>query len=183
MMNSLRKFMRESATISVAFGKCRRAMTTVELAMLAVPFFTIFFAIIETGYMFFLAILLEGATSDAARQIRTGFVQEAGSPLGRFQSILCEKMYNLIQCPQSLVIDVRNYSRFADAVPVSMAESQPGATFVAGNPGDVVVVRVAFSWHFITPFLDMALGQADGGSRSFIASAAFRNEPWAGAIN
>jgi Flp pilus assembly protein TadG len=165
------------------FARARDAITSIEMAMLALPFLTIFFAIIETGYMFFLAILLEGATADAARQIRTGAVQEAGSPLAKFQQILCERMFNVIQCPQGVIIDVRNYSRFEDAVLPAMAASQAGASFVAGNPGDVIVVRVAFSWHFITPFLETLLGQADGGQRTFISSAAFRNEPWGGPIN
>lgn len=165
------------------FIRARDAITSVEIAMLALPFLTIMFAIIETGYMFFLAILLEGATADAARQIRTGVVQEAGSPLAKFQQILCDRMFNIIQCPQNVVIDVRNYSRFEEAVLPGMAATQAGATFVAGNPGDVIVVRVAFSWHFITPFLDTLLAQSDGGQRTFISSAAFRNEPWGGPIN
>jgi len=166
-----------------AYARARDAITTVEIALLAVPFLTIFFAIIETGYMFFLAILLEGATADAARQIRTGVVQESGSPLDKFQQILCEQMFGLIACPQSFVIDVRNFSRFEDAVLPTMSSTQAGSTFVAGNPGDVVVVRVAFSWNFITPFLGTLLGEVDGGERTFISSAAFRNEPWAGPIN
>lgn len=170
---------RLGAAIAV-FGKCRRAITTLELSLLALPFFTIFFAIIETGYVFFLAILLEGATADAARQIRTGVVQEAGSPLARFQEILCDRLFGMIPCPQALVIDVRNYSRFEDANPPAMPATQQGSTFVAGNPGDVIVVRVSYSWHFITPFLDQALG--DDGARAFIASAAFRNEPWGGPL-
>ena len=165
------------------FARARDAIASVEVALLALPFMTILFAIIETGYMFFLAILLEGATADAARQIRTGVVQESGSPLAKFQQTLCERMFNLIQCPQGVIIDVRNYSRFEDAVPPAMAASQAGAMFAAGNPGDVIVVRVAFSWHFITPFLDQMLAQGDGGQRTFISSAAFRNEPWGGPIN
>jgi Flp pilus assembly protein TadG len=165
------------------FAKARDAITTVEVGLLALPFLTIMFAIIETGYMFFLAILLEGATADAARQIRTGLVQESGSPLAKFQQILCDRMFNVIQCPQGIVIDARNYSRFEDAVLPVMAANQAGAMFAAGNPGDVIVVRVAFSWHFITPFLDQLLAQADGGQRTFISSAAFRNEPWGGPIN
>lgn len=163
-------------------GGDRRGITSVEIAMLALPFLTILFAIIETGYMFFLAILLEGATADAARQIRTGNVQQSGSPLAQFQSILCARLWGMIACPANVIIDVRNFSRFDDAVP-AMAADQAGSTFAPGNPGDVVVVRVAYSWHFVTPFLETALANADGGTRTFIASAAFRNEPYAGPLN
>jgi Flp pilus assembly protein TadG len=155
------------------------ASTTAEFALLALPFLTVLFAIIETGYMFFLAILLEGATADAARQIRTGNVQQAGAPLGQFQTILCDRLFGMIACPQDVIIDVRNYSQFRDAAPPPIAANQEGATFTPGNAGDVVVVRVSFAWEFITPFLNQALANSDGGTRSFISSAAFRNEPFA----
>jgi Flp pilus assembly protein TadG len=62
-------------------AKERRGAITVEYALLALPFFTILFAIIETGYIFFAAILIEGATAEASRQIRTGAVQQAALPL------------------------------------------------------------------------------------------------------
>jgi Flp pilus assembly protein TadG len=54
------------------FGRAREGVTALEFALVAVPFLTIMFAILETGYVFFLAILIEGATADASRQIRTG---------------------------------------------------------------------------------------------------------------
>ncbi len=165
------------------FFRRKSGVTSVEMAMLALPFLTILFAIIETGYMFFLAIMLEGATGDAARQIRTGSVQQSGSPLVQFQAVLCDRLFGMIQCPAKVVVDVRNYSRFDAANPPAMAGNQAGSTFAPGNPGDVIVVRVAYTWNFITPLLSNALANADGGTRTFVASAAFRNEPYAGPLN
>ena len=154
-------------------ARARRGAVAVEYAMLALPFFTILFAILETGYIFFAAILIEGATAEAARQIRTGAVQEAGAPLAQFQAILCNNLFGVVPCGD-LVIDVRNFTRFADANPPPIA----GPTFAPGAAGDVVVVRVAYQWSFITPFIDTALSNVDGGTRSIVSSAAFRNEPF-----
>lgn len=158
-------------------AKERRGAIAVEYALLALPFFTILFAIIETGYIFFSAILIEGATAEAARQIRTGSVQQSGAPLTQFRDILCGNLFGIVPCGD-LIIDVRNFTRFADANPPPIAGNAAGATFAPGAAGDVVVVRVAYSWNFITPFIETALSNADGGTRSIVSSAAFRNEPF-----
>ena len=158
-------------------GRDRKGATAVEFALIAVPFITILLAVIETGYVFFLAILIEGATADAARQIRTGAVQESGAPLAQFQTTICNQVFGLVPCGD-FVIDVRNYTRFSDASPPSMPGNQAGATFAPGGPGDIVVVRVAYAWSFMTPLLENLMANADGGSRSIVASQAFRNEPY-----
>ena len=158
-------------------ARARRGAVAVEYALLSIPFLTILFAIIETGYIFFAAILIEGATAEAARQIRTGAVQESGAPLTQFRGILCNNLFGIVPCGD-LVIDVRNFTRFTDANPPPIAGNAAGATFAPGAAGDVVVVRVAYEWYFITPFIDEALSKADGGTRSIVSSAAFRNEPF-----
>ena len=154
-----------------------RAVTAVEFSLIALPFITMLVAIIETGYVFFLAIVIEGATSDAARQIRTGAVQESGAPLAQFEAVLCDRVFELVPCGD-FIIDVRNYTRFSDATPPAMPGNQAGATFAPGATGDIVVVRVAYAWNFMTPLIDNLMANADGGSRSIIASQAFRNEPY-----
>ncbi len=154
-------------------ARARRGAIAVEYALLAVPFFTILLAIIETGYIFFAAILIEGATAEAARQIRTGAVQGSSAPLAQFRAILCNSLFGVVPCGD-LVIDVRNFTRFADANPPPIA----GNSFAPGGAGDVVVVRVAYQWSFITPLLNRALSNAAGNTRSIVSSAAFRNEPF-----
>jgi hypothetical protein len=79
-----------------------------------------------------------------------------------------------------LLIDVRNYSRFGDAPPIGTGG---GNSFAPGNPGDVVVVQVSYRWNFVTPLLEYALGSASGTTGVFISSAAFRNEPFLGALD
>lgn len=159
-----------------------RGVTAVEFALLTVPFLIVMIAILETGYMFFLAILIEGATADASRQIRTGAAQLSGAPLDQFQQVLCGNVYGMVPCGE-LLIDVRNYSRFGDAPPIGGNVGGGAGAFAPGNPGDVVVVQVSYQWSFITPLLDQVLGAASGTQRTFISSAAFRNEPFLGALD
>ena len=91
-----------------AAAKNGRGAVAVEFALLAIPFFVVLFGILETGYLFLVAIVLEGATADGARQIRTGFVQQSGDPLTALSTLVCDNMFNLVTCGD-LIFDVRNF--------------------------------------------------------------------------
>lgn len=160
------------------FSRDRSGVTALETALLLPPFLGILMAILETGFMFLSAIIVEGATAEAARQVRTGFVQQSGAPIGQFRQILCDNLFGVVPCAD-LSVDVRNYTQFQDA---DVSANVDGAAFAPGNPGDVIVVRVSYDWEFITPFLELAVGQATPDSRTFISNAAFRNEPFEGAL-
>ena len=66
----------------VWWGRCfiddRRGSAAVEFGILAIPFFLLVFAIIEVALQFFVAEILDTATSQAARLIRTGEAYHAG---------------------------------------------------------------------------------------------------------
>lgn len=158
-----------------------RGAAAVEMAMLMVPFFTIFFAMIETGYMYLTAVIIEGATAEASRQVRTGAVQQSGAPITIFRQLLCTNIYGIIPCDE-LQVDVRNFAQFGGAGGPAMTGSGTGNAFSPGAAGDIIVVRVAYKVEFITPFLSeiLSLGGGDG-SRLLISSSAFRNEPFDGA--
>ncbi len=164
-----------------SFGRlisARRGAVAAEYAIIAVPFLTLLFAIIETGYIFFSAVLIENGTANAARQIRTGTVQASGAPITQFRAILCANLFNVIPC-NNVRVDVRNFTTFGAARNApALAGAAAGDQFAPGNAGDIVVVRVSWSWNFITPFINRLLGNVDGGQRAFVASAAFRNEPF-----
>lgn len=157
-----------------------RGSAAVETALLMIPFLTVLFAMLETGYMYVVAVMIEGATSEAARQIRTGVVQQAGSPIGAFRQILCDNMYGVVPCDR-LMVDVRNFAQFGGANPPAMSGNPAGNAFSPGEAGDIIVVRVAYEVRFITPFLADILAAGGGdGSRLLVSSSAFRNEPFGG---
>lgn len=155
-----------------------RGSVVVETAMVLLPLLTILMAMIETGYMFFIAVMIEGGTAEASRQIRTGLVQNSGAPIGFFRDRLCENMFGLVDCAD-LQVDVRNFAQFGSANPPALAGDGAGNTFAPGNAGDIVIARVSYRIQFITPFLDRILSTEGGdGSRLLISSSAFRNEPF-----
>ena len=56
---------------AAAFSKDVRGSVLIEFALVSIPFFMLLFGVLEVGIIFFGNSMLEKATSDAARLIRT----------------------------------------------------------------------------------------------------------------
>jgi len=161
-----------------ALRRRREGVAAIEFSLIAIPFFVLLFAILETGYVFLLSILLEGATADGARQIRTGFVKAATPEV--FENLVCTSMYGMIDCGK-FIYDVRNFAdfkTFTETEAAGVPDDPKTAPFFPGNAGDVVVVRVMYKWTFITPFLENLLGAGKDGTRHLVSSVALVNEPF-----
>jgi len=148
----------------------RSGISMLEFAFIGPIFFAILMAIFETGFMFVSALVIEGATAQAARQIRTGQVQQSGDQLGAFRQILCNNLFGIVDCAD-LRINVQNFDP-------GNIRPNPAEVFEPGAAGRFVIVQVRFEWEFVTPFLNIIVGQGAPNSRRFIASAAFHNEPF-----
>ncbi len=68
----------------------------VEFALVAPIFLLLLLVIVELGLTLTTQSLLDGATRDAARLIRTGQVQSQNSPITTFQTLLCSDMAPLM---------------------------------------------------------------------------------------
>jgi Flp pilus assembly protein TadG len=155
-----------------------RGSAAVEIALVMPVLLLLLFAMIETIYMFFIAIVLEGATADASRQIRTGQVQKAGAPVAAFRDELCRGMSGVVDCAD-LRVSVRNFAQFREANAVAEDGNNVGNAFAPGNAGDIIVATVTYKYDFITPLLRELLIREDGdGARLISSSSAFRNEPF-----
>jgi len=164
-------------------GRWRSGVTAIEAALVMPPFLLLSFGIIEVSLLYLAASTLEGQVGFAARQIRTGNVQNAADPIGEFEQMICGGQ-TFIKC-EKLIIDVRNFASFSDVTYPSYfnADGDPeNNLFDPGGAGDTVLVRVAYQWNILTPFLAPYLG--DGGGTKLLHSAAvFRTEPYDGPIN
>ena len=171
------KRLRKSCKKLQALRRERDGVAAVEFAMVALPFFFLLIAILETGYIFFLSILIEGAAADSARQVRIGAIT-TGTPLATFQTLVCNRMFGLVPPPcNDLIYDVRVVADFASTLPLPpFPTSQGSASFLPGVAGDIVVVRVVYPWTFITPYLESLV--TAGGTRHLVSTVAFRNEPY-----
>ncbi|MEX2650539.1 MAG: TadE/TadG family type IV pilus assembly protein [Alphaproteobacteria bacterium] len=163
------------------FVKASAGVTAVEFAMIAPVFIMILFGTLETSIMYYVATSMEGEVQIAARQVRTGNIQNSADPLAAFRAALCSNLGNLATCG-SLVIDVRTFPDFGamDRPPLIDEDGNPqNENFEPGGGGDVVLVRIAYRYPIMTPFLGQFIGTG-GGHYDLYAAAAFQNEPYDG---
>jgi Flp pilus assembly protein TadG len=158
----------------------RKGQVAVQFAMIAMPFFMMMFAIIETALIFFANQALETATQDTARLIMTGQVQLGGMNAATFKTNLCTRLSGLMDCTGGVDIDVKSFSSFSGVTmsnPISGGNYVNPTTFSPGSAGDIVVVRTFYQWPtFVTGF-GYDAGNLSNGKRLLVATAAFRNEP------
>ena len=167
------------------FARACAGVTAIEAALVMPAFLFTAFGIIEVALLYFVAATLEGQVSQASRQIRTGNVQQSGDPQAAFRALLCGNLGGLVTC-SDVIIDVRRFGSFG-AVSYPPYFDNDGeadnAQFTPGAPGDIVVVRVAYRWRILTPFLAEFLGDGGGATKLLAASTVFQNEPYQGALN
>ena len=135
--------------------------------------------ILEISAMFFTSSVIEGATKEVARQIRTGQIQESGDPLTAFQNQLCDSLLNVIDCAQ-VTFHVQTFASFG-AVSMPLEVDEDGnivnTTFVPGGSSAVTVVRAMYRWEFATPLIDSVIPAGLGG-HLIVSTVAFQNEPY-----
>ena len=176
-----------SSSAERGFLAARSGMAAVEFAIISIPFLTVLFSILELGTMFMGSTTIEAATVSAARQIRTGQVQQsANNNAAGFKTLVCGGMswISVSDCNANLSVDVRTFSSFS-AINVTPpvkngAIDQTQLTYDAGKPCDIVLVRVFYPWTLITPVLEPGLPNLGPNQRLLATSIAFRNENWQG---
>jgi Flp pilus assembly protein TadG len=167
---------------AAARGLVRRqdGAAAIEFALVAAPFLTLLFAILETAIIFFAGQTLEAAASYGARLIMTGQAQNNGFDQAKFREAVCNKINGLFNCGASLYVDVKKYNSFTGidtSKPInSNGQMVNNFTNQPGGPGDIVVVRLIYQW----PVYVSLLGLADmsGDKRMLVSTVAFRNEPY-----
>lgn len=166
------------------FGRFRRSESgnvAIEFGMLAIPFFILIFAVIETCIIYFATSNLDSAVAGAGRLIRIGAVQAGGMTEQQFKDEVCSRLHVISNCSSTLKVDVRNFSNFGGVTFPSLVDGNgqvvEDTVFQPGGAGDIVLVRVYYSWGVLSPSL-IGLSNLDGGGRLVAASVAFRNEPF-----
>lgn len=163
------------------FRRDKKGATAIEFALVALPFFTIIFAIIEHSLLYFGTQTLDNAMMVTSRLIRTGQAQTQGLDEGQFRALVCAEIDFLMSCDDRLKIDVRPFNNFNITPPSPLDANGNFAnnqTFTPGAGGQIVLVRIFYSWPMLTPFFSDALSSMSGGNRMLQSSAAFRNEPF-----
>ncbi|NEX94685.1 TadE/TadG family type IV pilus assembly protein [Caulobacter sp. 17J65-9] len=184
MTSLVRKYVARTRAFARDLARRDDGATAVEFAFVIGPFLFMLFAVLELAIVFTVSALLENATVDTSRRIRTGELQTAGGATKTtFRNDICAHMPLLeTQCRERLQIDVRTYQQWADAQPVDPIQNgkldDKALMFDAGKAGSIVLVRAYYKWPLLTPFMNQALSRLDGGVAVIQATVTFRNEPY-----
>ena len=120
------------------FFRKRTAVTLVEFAVIAIPFFTLITGIIEVGLIFWAGYELENATAAAARLVRTGQAQTSGYTVDQLRSQLCQNVVILSNCTTKVQLSVQTFSTFAGITSPSAVNQNGGLqtnfNYSAGGP-------------------------------------------------
>ena len=162
--------------------------TAIEFAMLAIPFFSLIFAILELAIVFFISSSLNHAVSEAGRQIRIGNFQNCGK--AAFKKQVCDTMISIGSCQNNLRLDVIKNTTFGEITlppipqptivpPGSAPPPVENGDYDESDAGEPVVVRALFYHKLILPAQLTRLGSSPGSNTRIIRSTtAFRNEPF-----
>lgn len=171
-----------SAATLRRFKQSQDGVTAVEFALVAPMLIFIFMAIIEVSLMFFVSVNLDGAAIDAARRIRTGQTQVSADPEVDFTTALCARLDTMVDC-NAVYYDARTVSSYAS---ISLSIDYDPDTgepitygFNAGGSGDIIVVRVMYSWNISTPTIAVFFETTPGTNNRLLSSTVvFKNEPY-----
>jgi len=166
------------------FGRRRDGAVAVEFALIAIPFFLIVMATVQTVIVYMAQQELETVTEQASRYILTN--QATNDTQAQFASTVCQQVSALFNC-NNIMINVQNYgtgtsfSGASTAAPTltfnSIGQVTNTWTFSPGSNGDIVVVQVMYQWPiYLKPF-SFNLSNLSNGNRLLMATAVFRNEP------
>lgn len=186
------------------FARNSDGAAAIEFALLAIPFFMIVFAILETFIAFTGEQLVSNAVETMSRKLRTGQItynlgRTTDMTQAQFRQAFCNEVSILISCsaseiatPSKLYLDVRSFTNFAD-IPkdIPRVSNAPFADldtstfkYAPGGPDTRMMVRAYYRWQIVTDLLRpyiSTIRPADGSvSSSFliVATAAFKNEEY-----
>lgn len=159
------------------------AATAVEFALVSIPFVFLLIGIIEMSLMFAASSILQGATTEAARIIRTGQAQTGGTdPQEAFETALCNHADSFLNCAQIEYEVVTMDGGFTDFSEFPV-EYDPDGNFVSrgftpGGVNDVVLIRTLYRYPLMTPFIGSVLSNGPNNTRLMISTVIMENEPY-----
>ena len=175
------------------FGGDERGVTAIEFGILAVPFFMIVGATLETAMIFLAGQVLDSAVQDTSRFVRTGQAQTAEWDGDDYREAICNRLYGMFDCSNGAnarlrvnVAVIEDFTQAAVGYPLEVEDDCTEVTcdwtmandYVPGVGGNVVLVRAFYKWPTILNLPGFNFGTLPDGSRLLGASRVFRNEPF-----
>jgi len=164
------------------FSRDERGVTLIEFGLLALPFFAIVGAILETALVFFATQVFDNGVLQASRLIRTGQAQTQGFDLAAFRSQLCGNLYGLFTCDQIRLKStiIANFTSASVDPPVDEDTGDWTVTesFTPGSGNQIVLVQAYYKWPILLDLFGFSLKNLPDGSHLMASATVFRNEPF-----
>lgn len=166
------------------FRRNRDGATAIEFTLLALPFFMIVFAIVETSISYTTEQFMSNVAERVAREIRTGQITATSYTKDEFRTEICDRLQALAAptCP-GMSVDVRSYATFL-AVPKGVEYSEPavvdtsGWDFKPGGSSSINSIRIAYEWPVYTDIMKKYFAGLKNGKNLLYASTTWQNEPF-----
>jgi Flp pilus assembly protein TadG len=169
--------------------------TAVEFALIALPFLTLLIGLMSVCVYFFTVLYTENAVWAAARDIRTGALQNgtgsysAATTLAlkqaKLKEIICSYTPNSADCLPNMRVIVQARTTVGSIVAPACTSggdlinaATESANFDPGASSSIVLLTACYSWEFGGQLPFFKLGNLNGGAYLIQASAAFRTEPY-----
>lgn len=170
------------------FARARKGATAIEFALVAVPMLMLVFGVLELGLVLLVSTTLDTAVDFTSRDIRTGRFQQSGAITAKdFEAKVCRNMNWLggAGCANAMSVEAETFATFAAASASEMAdpaamdfENDTPRCWSVGTAGDIVLVRIYYTWPIFTPLLSGITANGADGKKVITATRAFLNEPF-----
>lgn len=166
------------------FARDRRGTAAVEFALVAMPFFYMLFATLETTTIYLAQTTLDFSINSVQRQIRTGQAQRAGRTAADMKALVCQNMRLMLNpdCDKDVWLDVDSFPSLTGLnaiAPIANGDVDPAQmSYDPGGPDSIVLVRAYYAWKIRTPFLSAALSNISGDRRLISSARLMRVEPY-----
>lgn len=151
--------------------KIEKGVATVEFALTAVLFFTVLFAIVDFGYLFWGNLTMQHAVREGARYAVTGQSALDPNPQGTAKD-RCDAAVERIK-EQSMGM----FDKVSAAVVFKTLNDDGSITPIPGNScaaaNQIIVITVNCSLPLLTPFVQPLFS---GGEYAFSVSTTMKNE-------
>lgn len=159
------------------------AVTSIEFAILAAPFFFVMFAIIETSISFTAQQMLSHSAERIARSFKVNLLNSTNTDEAKLREKVCDglSVFFLADCNQ-VVVDLQVYPSIKDiptAIPYDLTGDIDTSTFKVqpGNSDTLNHLRVFYRWPWYTDLIRSRFSNLPNGRTLLFSSETWRNEP------
>lgn len=183
------------------FAKSQDGAAAIEFAILALPYFLIVFAILETFIAFIGEQVISNGVEVMARKVRTGEIRSttANDPAFKlsFRTAFCKEISIMVSCsateiatPKRLYIDLRSFSSYGD-IPTTIPRQSTATNadlkttdfgYSPGGAKSINMLRAYYRWPVLTdlvrPMLTTVRSSDGTGDFLIVSTATFQNEDY-----